>query len=55
MAATCSGVAHGRSGRGGAVVQPEINLLVSPLPERLFVVEPDDAPGWELPAEGDPV
>jgi hypothetical protein len=36
-------------------VQPEINLLVSPLPGRLFVVEPDDAPGWELPAEGDPV
>ncbi|RZU76890.1 hypothetical protein EV384_5596 [Micromonospora kangleipakensis] len=30
-------------------VQPEINLLVSPLPERLFVVEPDDAPSWELP------
>jgi hypothetical protein len=36
-------------------VQPEINLLVSPLPERLFVVEPDDAPRWELPVEGDPV
>jgi hypothetical protein len=35
-------------------VQPEINLLVSPLPERLFVVEPDDAPRWELPPEGDP-
>jgi hypothetical protein len=35
-------------------VQPEINLLVSPLPERLFVMEPDDAPRWELPAEGDP-
>lgn len=33
-------------------VQPEINLLVSPLQERLFVVEPDDAPRWELP-EGD--
>ncbi|HYS34290.1 MAG TPA: helicase-related protein, partial [Pseudonocardiaceae bacterium] len=33
-------------------VQPEINLLVSPLPERLFAVEPDDAPRWELPAEG---
>ena len=30
-------------------VQPEINLLVSPIPERLFVVEPDDAPAWELP------
>jgi hypothetical protein len=35
-------------------VQPEINLLVSPLPERLFVVEPDNAPQWEMPAEGDP-
>jgi hypothetical protein len=35
-------------------VQPEINLLVSPLPERLFVVEPDGAPQWTLPAEGDP-
>lgn len=34
-------------------VQPEINLLVSPLPERLFVVEPDNAPQWEMPAEGD--
>ncbi|GIF09682.1 DISARM system helicase DrmA [Actinoplanes siamensis] len=33
-------------------VQPEINLLVSPLPDRLVVVEPDNAPGWELP-EGD--
>ncbi len=32
-------------------VQPEINLLVSPLPERLFVVEPAGAPQWELPAE----
>ncbi|KIR61333.1 MULTISPECIES: helicase-related protein [Micromonospora] len=30
-------------------VQPEINLLVSPIAERLFVVEPDDAPSWELP------
>lgn len=35
-------------------VQPEINLLVSPLPERLFAVEPDDAPRWELPVEGGP-
>jgi hypothetical protein len=35
-------------------VQPEINLLVSPLPERLFSVEPDDAPGWELPAPRPP-
>ena len=32
-------------------VQPEINLLVSPLPERLFVVEPDNAPQWQLPVE----
>ncbi|MGH3734220.1 MAG: DISARM system helicase DrmA [Micromonosporaceae bacterium] len=29
-------------------VQPEINLLVSPLPERLYMVEPDDAPRWDL-------
>ncbi|MFC5379324.1 DISARM system helicase DrmA [Aquipuribacter nitratireducens] len=29
-------------------VQPEINLLVSPIKERLYAVEPDDAPGWEL-------
>ena len=34
-------------------VQPEINLLVSPLPERLFAVEPDGAPQWELPAGED--
>ncbi|HET8641300.1 MAG TPA: hypothetical protein VFM37_05155 [Pseudonocardiaceae bacterium] len=33
-------------------VQPEINLLVSPVPERLFAVEPDNAPQWEWPAEG---
>ena len=31
-------------------VQPEINLLVSPLPERLFSIEPADAPQWVLPA-----
>jgi hypothetical protein len=30
-------------------VQPEINLLVSPIPDRLFYEEPADAPRWELP------
>lgn len=30
-------------------VQPEINLLVSPLPERLFARTPDGAPEWTLP------
>jgi hypothetical protein len=30
-------------------VQPEINVLVSPLPERLFSRAPDDVPGWTLP------
>lgn len=30
-------------------VQPEINLLVSPLPERLFSRDPDGAPKWSLP------
>jgi len=30
-------------------VQPEINLLVSPLPERLFSRMPDGAPEWTLP------
>jgi ATP-dependent protease ClpP protease subunit len=30
-------------------VQPEINLLVSPLPERLFSRAPDGAPNWILP------
>jgi hypothetical protein len=34
-------------------VQPEINMLVSPLPERLFAVEPDNAPQWTLPANED--
>jgi hypothetical protein len=28
-------------------VQPEINLLVSPNPQRLFYQEPDGAPGWQ--------
>ncbi len=31
-------------------VQPEINVLVSPLPERLFIRAPDGAPEWALPA-----
>ncbi|HRC00303.1 MAG TPA: DISARM system helicase DrmA, partial [Dermatophilaceae bacterium] len=30
-------------------VQPEINLLVSPLPENLFAAGPGDAPAWVLP------
>jgi len=30
-------------------VQPEINLLVSPMPERLFSRAPDGAPSWTLP------
>lgn len=34
-------------------VQPEINLLVSPLPERLFAVDPPGAPAWRLPSEDD--
>lgn len=34
-------------------VQPEINLLVSPVPERLFTVDPPGAPTWQLPAEED--
>ena len=35
-------------------VQPEINLLVSPVPERLFAAEPDGVPQWELPTTEDP-
>ncbi len=31
-------------------VQPEINLLVSPIADRLFVREPVNAPGWTMPA-----
>ncbi|SHT65323.1 helicase domain-containing protein [Mycobacteroides abscessus subsp. abscessus] len=31
-------------------VQPEINILVSPIPERLFAHVPDGAPRWTLPA-----
>ena len=34
-------------------VQPEINLLVSPLPERLFSRAPDGAPNWTLPVGDD--
>ncbi len=34
-------------------VQPEINLLVSPIPERLFMLEPPSAPRWELPVVAD--
>jgi hypothetical protein len=34
-------------------VQPEINMLVSPLPERLHSVDPPDAPQWRLPVEED--
>jgi hypothetical protein len=34
-------------------VQPEINLLVSPLPERLFARAPDGAPEWTLPVGDD--
>lgn len=30
-------------------VQPEINILVSPIPERLFAHVPDGAPRWTLP------
>ena len=32
-------------------VQPEINLLVSPAPERLFMGEPPGSPQWKLPPE----
>lgn len=34
-------------------VQPEINVLVSPLDKRLFTRPPDGAPEWTLPAGGD--
>ncbi|WP_278266143.1 DISARM system helicase DrmA [Nocardia sp. AG03] len=34
-------------------VQPEINLLVSPLPERLAYIAPASAPQWELPEAQD--
>ncbi|HEU5271378.1 MAG TPA: hypothetical protein VFU36_15740, partial [Jatrophihabitans sp.] len=32
-------------------VQPEINMLVSPVPERLFARVPDGVPDWSLPLE----
>ena len=28
-------------------VQPEINILVSPAKEKLFMIEPPDSPRWE--------
>ena len=34
-------------------VQPEINILVSPLPDRLFARAPEGAPEWSLPAGDD--
>ena len=34
-------------------VQPEINVLVSPLPERLFARAPEGAPEWALPVGED--
>jgi len=34
-------------------VQPEINLLVSPDPKRLFVHAPDNPPAWVFPARED--
>ena len=36
-------------------VQPEINLLVSPIPQKLFLVPRDTDPQWQMPtdAEGD--
>jgi len=34
-------------------VQPEINILVSPIPERLFAYVPDGAPTWTLPVVAD--
>lgn len=34
-------------------VQPEINVLVSPIPDRLFARPPADAPAWALPSGED--
>ena len=34
-------------------VQPEINVLVSPSPDRLAAKEPVDAPAWTFPTPGD--
>lgn len=30
-------------------VQPEINVLVSPVPDRLFARQPDGVEDWTLP------
>jgi hypothetical protein len=32
-------------------VQPEINLLVSPIKDNLVYIAPPGAPRWEFPAE----
>lgn len=34
-------------------VQPEINLLVSPIPEKLFMFEPPGSPQWAMPSGED--
>ena len=34
-------------------VQPEINLLVSPVSERLFARTPEGVPEWTLPSGED--
>jgi len=34
-------------------VQPEINLLVSPIPENLVYVEAPGAPSWAMPESED--
>jgi hypothetical protein len=34
-------------------VQPEINILVSPIPEKLFASTPEGAPHWTLPVGAD--
>jgi len=33
-------------------VQPEINVLVSPVEQRLYALPPKNAPDWTLPSEG---
>jgi hypothetical protein len=35
-------------------VQPEINLLVSPIKENLIYVEPPGSPAWDMPQEAAP-
>ena len=32
-------------------VQPEINLLVSPIKDKLIYIEPPGTPQWEFPPE----